>query len=119
MSTIKRLALVAGIAIGLIGIPGTVLASYVDRQWSLFTASPADPAYRLFLDPFPDERTCEADAKIVRRNGGSAQCRSHYVLAFDRGVRDRLAWEFLSPAGPFARLCAGANGLDPRVSALR
>jgi hypothetical protein len=119
MTMFKRLALIAGIAAVLIAVPATVLASYVDRQWSLYTASDADPAYHLFIDPFPDEHSCQVDAKIVRRNGGQAQCRSRYVLAFDRGLRDRLAWEFIGPANPFARLCGGTNGRDARVSAGR
>jgi hypothetical protein len=103
----KTLALIAVIAIALLAIPATVLASYVDRQWSLYTASDAGSAYHLFLDPFPDARSCEADAAIVRRNGGSAQCRSRYVLALDRGLHDRLAREFL------------AFGLESNRSALR
>jgi hypothetical protein len=119
MPFLKRLALIAGIAAVAIAIPATVLASYADRQWSLYTASDQDPAYHLFLDPFPDEHSCEVDAKVVRRNGGKAECRSRYVLAFDRGLRDRLAWEFIGPANPFARLCSGANGREVRVSAGR
>jgi hypothetical protein len=114
-----RLALIAGIAIALLGIPAAVLASYVDRQWSLYTAVDDRSAYHLFLDPFPDARSCEVDAAIVRRNGGSAQCRSRYVLALDRGLHDRLAWEFLSPANPFARMCGRAIGLVTRGSARR
>jgi hypothetical protein len=119
MRTLKRLAVVAGITIVLLGIPAAVLASYVDRQWSLYTALDARSAYGLFLDPFPDARSCEVDAAIVRRNGGAAQCRSRYVLALDRGLHDRLAWEFLSPANPFARICGTAIGLAASRSALR
>jgi hypothetical protein len=119
MRVFTRLAVIAAIAIALLGIPAAVLASYVDRQWSLYTASDAASAYHLFLDPFPDVRSCEVDAAIVRRNGGSAQCRSRYVLALDRGLHDRLAWEFLSPANPFARICGRAIGLETSRSALR
>ena len=119
MRVFRRFALIAVIAIALLAIPATLLASYVDRQWSLYTASDAGSAYRLFLDPFPDARSCEADAAIVRRNGGSAQCRSRFVLALDRGLHDRLAWEFLSPANPFARICGRAIGLETRGSARR
>ncbi len=119
MRIFTRLAAIAGITIALLAIPAAVLASYVDRQWSLYTASEAGSAYRLFLDPFPDARSCEADAAIIRRNGGSAECRSRYVLALDRGVRDRLAWEFLSPANPFARICGRVIGLESNRSALR
>ncbi|HTA40498.1 MAG TPA: hypothetical protein VK760_15540 [Candidatus Acidoferrales bacterium] len=119
MRIVTRLAVVAAITIALLGIPAAVLASYVDRQWSLYTASDASSAYHLFLDPFPDARSCEVDAKIVRRNGGTAQCRSHYVLSLDRSLRDRLAWEFLSPANPFAKICGAAFERDARRSALR
>ena len=119
MRGFPRLALVAVIAIALLGIPAAVLASYVDRQWSLYTASDAGSAYHLFLDPFPDAHSCEVDAAIVRRNGGAAQCRSRFVLALDRGLHDRLAWEFLSPANPFARICGRAIGLEVSGSARR
>jgi hypothetical protein len=119
MRIFTRFAVVAAIAVALLGIPATVLASYVDRQWSLYTAADAGSAYRLFLDPFPDARSCEVDAGIVRRNGGTAQCRSRYVLAFDRSLRDRLAWEFLSPANPFAKICGAAVGRAVSRSALR
>jgi hypothetical protein len=105
VNAVTRAAAIAAATLVLVGIPATVLASYVDRQWSLYTADAPGAAYRLFLDPFPDARSCETDAAIVRRNGGRAQCRSRYVLAFDRGFHDRLAWEFLSPANPFARIC--------------
>lgn len=114
----RRFAVTAFVALLLLAIPATVLASYVDRQWGLYTAGDSASSYRLFLDPFPDARSCEVDAAVVRRNGGLAQCRSRYVLAFDRGVRDRLAWEFLSPGNPFARLCGKAIGLAS-ASALR
>ena len=96
MRSLRTFALIAVIAVALLGVPATVLASYVDRQWSLYTATDSGSAYRLFLDPFPDARSCEIDAAIVRRNGGSAQCRSRYVLALDRGLHDRLARELLS-----------------------
>ena len=108
MNVLARAAIAAAIAMVLVAIPIAVLASYVDRDWSLYTATTPDSAYRLFLDPFPDERSCQADASIVRRNGGFAQCRSSYVLAFDRSLHDRLIFEFLSPANPFARICGRA-----------
>jgi hypothetical protein len=119
MRVFRRLAVIAVIAIALLAVPVTVLASYVDQQWGLYTASAPGSAYRLFLDPFPDARSCEVDAAIVRRNGGSAQCRSRFVLALDRGLHDRLAWEFLSPANPFARICGTAIDLVSRGSARR
>jgi hypothetical protein len=119
MRVFTRLALITAVAIALLGIPTAVLASYVDREWSLYTASDAGSAYHLFLDPFPDAHSCEADAAIVRRNGGSAQCRSRLVLALDRGLHDRLAWEFLSPANPFARICGRAIGREVSGSARR
>jgi hypothetical protein len=115
----SRFAVIAAITLALLGIPAAVLASYVDRQWSLYTASDASSAYHLFLDPFPDARSCEVDAKIVRRNGGAAQCRRRYVLSLDRSLRDRLAWEFLSPANPFAKICGAAIGREVSRSALR
>ncbi len=104
-----RIAAIAAVVVLLVGIPAAVTASYVDREWALYTAPSAGAAYELFLDPFPDEQSCEADAAIVRRNGGFAQCHDRYVLAFDRSVRDRLAWEFLSPENPFARICRPAR----------
>jgi hypothetical protein len=119
MRVVTKPALITVIAIALLGIPAAVLGSYVDREWSLYTAGDAGSAYHLFLDPFPDAHSCEVDAAIVRRNGGSAQCRSRFVLALDRGLHDRLAWEFLSPANPFARICGRAVGFEASGSARR
>ena len=119
MRVFTRFAVIAAVTIALLAIPAVVLASYADRQWSLYTASDARSEYRLFLDPFPDARSCEVDAAIVRRNGGTAQCRSRYVLALDRSLRDRLAWEFLSPANPVAKICGTAIGRAASRSALR
>ena len=96
MRVYPRLARIAVVAVAVLGISCAVAASCLDRQWSLYTASDAGSAYRLFLDPFPDAHSCEVDAAIVRRNGGAAQCRSRVVLALDRGLHDRLASEFVS-----------------------
>jgi hypothetical protein len=113
MSVPKKRRYLALAAILAAGIAGAVLSTYVDREWALYTATDTRAAYRLFLDPFPDRASCEADAAIVRRNGGFAQCRSQLTLQFDRSFHERMAGEFHDRNGAFNAMYAS---MDPRTA---
>jgi len=96
----------AAAAIAILSIVAfTMLDPHPVTRWSLYAATDAAAPYRLFLDPFPDARSCDVDRRLILRNGGRADCRSRLVLAVGRGYDSQLAWEFLSPANPFLRLC--------------
>jgi hypothetical protein len=103
---IKRI--VFGTAIAVVAVPAVALAALrpqFQTQWALYTADEAKAPYRLYLDPFPDARSCDLDRRVVLHAGGFARCESHIVLSFDRAKRDQLFWEFESPGNPFLRLC--------------
>jgi hypothetical protein len=96
----------AAIAIVLASIVAfTVLDPHPVTHWSLYAATDASAQYRLFLDPFPDAHSCDVDRRLIVQSGGRAVCRSRLALAVGRRYDDQLAWEFLSPANPFLRLC--------------
>jgi hypothetical protein len=77
----------------------------VVRHWSLYAATGPQNPYHLFLEPFPDARSCNVYGKQILRVGGRARCTSKLVLSFDRARESALFWEFLSVANPWARIC--------------
>jgi hypothetical protein len=103
----RNVALIAGAIIAMLGAFRSEALSNVEvvRHWSLYAASNAVQPYRLFLDPFPDARTCEVERDKIVNAGGRAYCGSRLVLAFDRDRESRLFWEFFSPANPWSKLC--------------
>ena len=74
------------------------------RHWSLYAATSPHAVYHLFLEPFPDARTCETDRKKILAAGGGARCDSRLVLSF-RAQEETLFWEFFSIANPWSRIC--------------
>jgi len=75
------------------------------RHWALYAASNRHQPFHLFLDPFPNERTCLVESRVIEKAGGQAYCASHLSLTFDRVREDRLTWEFLSPSNPWSKIC--------------
>jgi hypothetical protein len=87
---------------------GAVVAAFgwhpVER-WNLYAAATKTDSYQFFLGPFPDAHSCDVDKETILRSGGHAVCRGQLTFIAGRVLDDKLAWEFLSPANPFARLC--------------
>jgi hypothetical protein len=107
MSTLLK-RIILGAVIVMVAAPAIALASLrpqFETQWALYTATDAKATYTLYLDPFPDARSCEVDRRAFLRVGGFARCQSRTVLSFNSAQRDQLFWEFESPGNPFSRLC--------------
>jgi hypothetical protein len=106
MSLQKRL-LLTGVAAAILCVLSWETAGrvHVVRHWSLYAASSVAQPYRLFLDPFPDARTCDVERAKIVDAGGRAYCGSRLALSFDRDGESRFFWEFFSPANPWSRLC--------------
>jgi hypothetical protein len=84
----------------------------VDR-WNLYAASGPGQPYRLFLGPFPDARTCQAESAAIARTGGLAHCSDRLVLSLDRSREDQLVWEFV--ATPWRKLCGNLTPASSKV----
>jgi hypothetical protein len=106
----------AAALVAMIVLLGTFASGQVQivRHWSLYAASGPDAPYHLFIDPFPDARTCRVESAKIASVGGRAYCGSHLVLSFDRAREQRLFWEFLSVANPWSRVC-GRRASDREV----
>ena len=110
MSGRLRTALVILVAMLLFAGAG-IAASQAEivQHWALYASSGPGKPFHLFLDPFPDEKTCQVDSRAIIGSGGRAYCAAHAALTFDRTGENRLLWEFLSPANPWSRLCRAAE----------
>ena len=100
----KKLAVVVVAAlVAAVAISSTRVS--VVRHWGLYAATGPGKPYQLFIDPFPDAKTCSADATQIVRAGGRAYCRDRLELSFDPKREEELFWEYLSAGNPWSRLC--------------
>jgi len=109
--TARRLRVLCALgAIAIVAGVGTVVASghvRIVRHWSLYAASAPGQPYHLYLDPFPDARSCNRHGIRINRAGGRAYCGSRLVLSFDAKRESQLFWE--SIADPWSRICGPAR----------
>lgn len=105
----RRKAAIAGAVAGIVGL-GAALVSYgattyqVSNVWALYASHNEAGPYQVFIDPFPNRRSCDIERRIIVGAGGHAQCREHPQILKRSRYLD-LAWEFFSPGAPGLRLC--------------
>jgi hypothetical protein len=94
-----------------------VVRPHVAERWGLYLGSPADRAHAvLFLDPFPNDATCETRAEVFAENAERAFCTGRHVLQFGDGDDALLAADF-NPLWPASWVCRPHD--TPRTSLRR
>jgi len=98
----------AGVVAAFLALGGiATIASHAEivHHWALYAASGPGKPFHLFLEPFPDERTCRVESAAVTSAGGRSYCGQRIALTFDRQREEQLLWEFFSPSNPWSKLC--------------
>ncbi len=96
------------IALAVLGAILSVLAfvrPHVVERWALYLGSPDAPgSAHLFLDPFPNDYSCETRVKVLAANAERAFCRSHREFEFGNASDATLAADF-DPFSPASWFC--------------
>ncbi len=97
-------------AIGLLAFVATLGAAAVARphvvdRYALYLGEPHGATAHLFLDPFPNEWSCETRVRAFAANGEKAFCTGRHVFELGSGTDALLAADF-DPFFAAAWICA-------------
>jgi len=89
---------VAWLALGGVICGLFVARPHVVERWALYLGSPSAPrSATLYLDPFPNDWSCETRARLFRANAEPAFCAGRRELAFGAATDAVLAADFNGP----------------------
>jgi len=96
---LRRLAVIfAWLALGTVLCGLVITRPHVVERWALFLGSAADPRNAtLYLDPFPNDWSCESRARLFRANAEPAFCGGRLELSFGAATDAVLAADFNGP----------------------